>query len=270
MYTFIQPNHVPFLKQLRLVFSGVDELNDPFIENKRVHRPLSQQPLSDSEFSAAMAKNYEALEAHIKSMVTFEYYLKQASQNRGQIEQQLQQQAVASQVQSSIATKAVYEKVGFVRVFNSIHQQGLWESQGSAHQAIAIKLDHHHEYFSHTSFNQKPQIFEAIEYDDSRPAAPCKENPFPALFRRPEHFAYEREWRLVRPLSALDQSKEGQMYSRLPKGVIEGIYLGLDCAPSVIEAMQTLVTHDLQFRGVGLKQLGVSETHLRLVATTIK
>ncbi|GAA6134514.1 hypothetical protein NBRC116188_13030 [Oceaniserpentilla sp. 4NH20-0058] len=270
MYTFIHPNHVPFLKQLRLVFNGIDDLNDPFIENKRVHRPVSQQPLSDSEFSAAMGKNYESLEPHIKSMVTFEYYLEQASQNRAQIEQQLNQQALASQVQSSVAVKAVYEKVGFIRLFDNIHQQGLWESVGCQHQCIAIKLDPSHEYFSHTSFNQKPQIFEALEYDDSRPAAPCKENPFPALFRRPEHFAYERERRLVRPVSALDQNKEGVVYSRLPKGVIKGIYLGLGCAPSVIDTMHSLVTHDLQFRGVGLKQLGVSETHLRLVATTIK
>jgi hypothetical protein len=37
----------------------------------------------------------------------------------------------------------------------------------------------------------------------------------------------------------------------------------------VLRSLQALVQQDLQFRGVDLKQIGVSETHLRLVATGV-
>lgn len=270
MFTFIKPNQLSLFKQLRFTFTLIDDLNDPFIVNKRVHRPSQNQPLSDSEFSAAMEKNYESLESHIKSMVTFEYYLKQAKQNREQIEKQLQQQQQSKDQQVAIAAKEQYQKVACLRVFKHVHQQALWETLGQNHQAIAVKLNDGHEYFKNTTFLDRPQIFKPVEYDDSRPDAPTKVNPFPALLRRAEHFAYEQEWRLIRPSSVLEVSKEGVSHCKVPKEVIEGIYLGLNCSQELVESMQALVTQDLQFRGVSLKQIGVSETHLRFVATSIK
>jgi len=267
MFTFIHPSNISLLKQLKLVFMTTAELGDPFIENKRVHRPIAKQPLSDSEFASAMQQNYEALEAHIKSMVTFDYYLQQAKQNRGQIESQLQQQI--QRKHDGVAAKEQYEKVAVLRLFKSIHQQGLWESHGQFHTGVAIKINTQHDYFMDAGFQGRPQLLNAIEYDDSRPESPTKQNPFPALLKRPEHFAFEQEWRLIRPVSALEAHKEGELFAKLPKGLIEGIYLGLNASDELIDNLRSLVNHDLQFRGVPLKQLGVSETHLRLVATPL-
>ena len=269
MFIFIQPENLVYLKQLKLVFTPALALQDPFIENKRVHRPVSQQPLSDSEFSAAMQKNYDALEAHIKAMVSFDYYLQQAKQNRPQIEAQLKQQQQVQNSEAVIATREQYSKVAVLRLFRSIHQQALWEKYGNDHAGVAIKVHSDHPFFSDASFNGKPQLTKAIEYDDARPSAPTKQQPFPALIRRPEHFAYEQEWRLIRPISSFDSANQDVLTAKLPKGLVEGIYLGLHADADLISSMRNLVAHDLQFRGVPLKQLGVSETHLRLVATTL-
>ena len=199
MFIFIQPCHIHLLKQLKLVWLPALDLQDPFIDNKRVHRPVSQQPLSDSEFSSAMEKNYQALEPHIKAMVTFDYYLQQAQQNRSQIEGQLKQQQRAQSQEGAIVSRDHYGKVAVLRLFRSVHQQALWESHGDDHAGIALKLNTNHEGFASGRVDGVPQLFEEILYDDARPEAPSKHQPFPALFRRPEHFAYEQEWRVVRP-----------------------------------------------------------------------
>ena len=266
MFIFISLSQLPLLKQLRLPFETISQLDDPFIINKRVHLPGANQPLSDGEFSQAIKDMYDALEPHIQAMVTFDYYLEQTKQKREQIEKQIQRPKTPKQL--GLASLDQYEKVACLRVFKNIYQQGLWQSM-CQHNGIAIKVDHQHEYFSATSFNEKPQLFANVEYDDSRPALPFSNDPFPALFRRPEHFAYEQEWRLIRPLSVLDQNKEGVLSSKIPKGLITGIYAGLHCEDDVLRSLQALVQQDLQFRGVDLKQIGVSETHLRLVATGV-
>lgn len=271
MYAFISLDQIVLFKQLKFVFQTLTERDDPFILNKRVHRPASQQPLSDSEFCDAMAKNYAALDAHIKAMVTFEYYLEQAKQNRHKIEQQLKEQILdeGNHGQVPLATTLQYQNVAYLRLFKSIHQQGLWDSVGSHHQGLAVKLNTHHDFFQHANYNGGPQLFRALTYDDARPSAPSSANPFPALLQRPEHFSYEQEFRLIRPLSTLVKKGDAAPMCQLPKGLIEGIYLGLNCSEHVCDTMKALVCNDLQFRGVTLKQIGVSETHLRLVATSI-
>ena len=267
MFTFIHHQHLPLLKQLRLPFMTAVQLRDPFIENKRVHRPNSNQPLSDSEFSEAMAKSYEALEPHIKAMVTFEYYLKQAKQNREQIEKQIQRPKTPKQL--GLASLESYEKVVCLRLFKQIYQQGLWQTAGMQHEAVAIKLDAQHPFLADKQFEQRPQLLTPVIYDDSRPPLPSKADPFPALLRRPEHLAYEQESRLIRPSAVMDKVIDEMLTCKFPKGLIQGMYVGLACPESVVESLHALVTQDLNFRGVPLKQIGVSATHLRLVATDV-
>ena len=266
MFTFISPSQLSLLKQLRLPFQTIAQLDDPFIENKRVHMPGANQPLSDGEFTDAIKGMYQALEPHIQAMVTFEYYLEQTKQKRELIEKQIQRPKTPKQL--GLASLDQYEKVACLRLYKNIYQQGLWQS-ACGHHGLAIKLNDEHEYFSGVSFNEKPQLLSKIKYDDSRPPLASAGDPFPALFRRPEHFAFEQEWRLVRPLSVLDQNKEGVFSSKIPKGLIKGIYAGLHCEDDILRSLQVLVKQDLQFRGVDLKQIGVSETHLRLVATGV-
>lgn len=267
MFTFIHHQHLPLLKQLRLPFMTVAQLRDPFIENKRVHRPNANQPLSDSEFSDAMAKSYEALEPHIKAMVTFEYYLKQAKQNREQIEKQIQRPK--SPKQMGLASLESYEKVVCLRLFKQLYQQGVWQNAGFSHEAVALKLDDGHPFLAQKLFDQRPQLLSPVQYDDSRPPLPSKSDPFPALLRRPEHFAFEQEWRLIRPSSVMDKVVDDMATCRFPKGLIQGIYVGMACPDNVVHSLNALVTQDLNFRGTPLKQIGVSATHLRLVATDV-
>jgi hypothetical protein len=257
MFLFIPSQNINLLKNLKVVFQSVAELNDPYIVNKKIHRSYQETELSESEFETALFNVYEKMEANIKAMVTWEYYLQQAKQNREKIEASL----IATQVPAQLlAEPKQYSKVGVLRLFSSLQETSLWEAYGERHQGIAVELDETHEYFSLGRFDNGPQLFQPIKYDDLRPPLPTKSQPFPAIFCRPEHFAYERESRLVRVLKEIDQSEA----FKLPKAAIKGIYLGLDCPRTLVEELAQLVKMDLQFRHVLLKQMAVSETHLRL------
>lgn len=257
MFTFIQPQHVKDLKSLKLVFQTSTSLQDPFIENIKVHRSYEEKTLSDSEFEKALKAVYDNLEAHIKAMVTWEYYLEQAKQNKQKIEASLITAKTPSVV---LADAKHYNNAVCLRLFPSLHQVSYWADHGKGHTGIAIELDTDHEYFTSSKCEVGPQMFLPVIYDDLRPSPPTKQQPFPALFKRPEQCAFEQEWRLIRP--AVKDSVEHAF--KIPKGVIKGLYAGINCSRDTIEELAQLVKLDLQFRHVNLHQMAVSETHLRL------
>jgi hypothetical protein len=240
-----------------VIFQAAVELNDPYIVNKKVHRFHQETALSESEFERALLTVYENMEAHIKAMVSWEYYLQQALKNKQNIETSL----VAAKTHAPLlASLEQYNKIGILRLFSSLQQSSLWDVYGEQHRGLAIELDVTHEYFTLTRFESEPQLFKSINYDDLRPPLPTKSQPFPAIFSRPEHYAHEQESRLLRLLKTANQSEA----YKLPKGVIKGIYLGINCPRTLVEELALLVKMDLQFRHVVLKQMAVSETHLRL------
>jgi hypothetical protein len=259
MFTFISPHHVRNLKNLKLVFQTMPLLKDPFIKNIKVHRSHQETTLSESQFEQALNKIYQSMEPHLKAMVSWDYYLQQAQQNKSKIEPTL----VAANNQSlPMPDPKHYAKVACLRLFPSLHQSHLWDRYGYGHKGIAVELDTEHECFQLLKFDGGPQLFKAVKYDDLRPELPSNKNPFPALFSQPEHCAYEQEWRLLRALN-LSSTKEAAEF-KFPKVVIKHIYLGLECETALVEEVAQLVKIDMQFKQVSLRQMAVSETHLRL------
>lgn len=257
MFAFIPTQNIKSLKSLKLVFQSLTVLNDPFILNSKVHRSHQETQMSESEFAVALRDIYDALEPNIKAMVSWEYYLEQAKQNKDKFEPTLK---ASKATIIPLADPTYYGKVGCLRLFDSIVLDNLWINHGEQHQGIAVELDIQHEFFTGKTCEKGPQMFQSVVYDDLRPPMPSSQQPFPALFTRPEHLAYEREWRLVRPLKVA--MKDEAM--KCPKAVIKSLNLGLHCSTAIAEEIAQLVKLDLQFRHVTLRQMAVSETHLRL------
>lgn len=225
--------------------------------NHKVHRAHEETELSENEFETALHTVYEGLDPNLKAMVSWEYYLDQAKQNKSKFEPTLK---AANATAAPLPEATYYGKVGCLRVFESIQLENLWTKYAHHHQGVAVELDVTHDFFADTQCENGPQIFQPVAYDDLRPRLPTRAEPFPALLSRPEHLAHEKEWRLIRPLktSMMDENM------KCPKAVLKGIYLGLNCPAPIAEEMAKLVKMDLQFRHVELHQMAVSETHLRL------
>lgn len=243
------------------------QLADEFLENKKVHRKAEtrQERLSDSEFELALKPAYNAMADSMKAMVSWEYYLEQAKQNREKIEPQLQRSKTPASSEVRLASHKDYDKVCLLRLFTSLEHIALWQSFDQGHQGIALEFDAKHEFFLNKRHKDLPQLFSPVTYDDARPPKPSKAEPFPALLRRPEHLAFQQESRLIRPLAAADKLQDDTAFFRLPKGLLTGIYVGLECPAQVSEELLQLVQTDLMFKRLPIWHMVVSDTHLRLV-----
>lgn len=264
VFCFIPYSQLSLIKNQWLVFLSAAQLGDPFLENKKVYtKEVKAQRLSDKEFTQALRPVYDNMADHMKAMVSWEYYLEQAKKNRDKIESQLQ---APTKSNTPLPKVDEYAHVCCLSVYQSLESMGLWQQQAEGFRSIALELDGDHDFFTAKQFANKPQMFAPVIYDDARPAQPTKQQPFPGLLAQPEHLAHERQSRLIRPESAVEKQNGHELLFRLPKGLLKGIYLGVDCPAGVAEELLKLKQTDLSFKSLPLWHMSVSETHLRLLA----
>jgi len=262
---FLPPQALANLKQGYLGFTGWDGLDDPFLENRRIYQPEQLvEPMSDQEFADALEQHYQAMDANMKNMVSWAYYLEQAQKNRVNVEAQLQK--AQKPAPSLLPQKKHYASVCCLRLFQGLQSDLIWQLHGLQHQGFCVALDTQHGFFQDASYAKQPQMFKPVVYEDGRPPAPSRTEPFPAWFQRGQNWRFEQEWRLVRPKNAAD--KDGLLF-KMPKGLIQGIYLGMHVPKAMVQTLRQLVAMDLNFRRVPVYHMGVSQEYLRLVPMDI-
>ncbi|WP_396588030.1 hypothetical protein [Bermanella sp. R86510] len=262
MYSFLSCKSLSLFKKRWVPFSTLSDLKDPFLfHHEVITQP--QQPMSEGEFTQAVAELYDELEPHIQAMVSREYYCQQALQNREKIEAQLHSHKAKQQTPAA-KHQAYYEKACMLRLFRHIEHDAIWQLHAEEHTALAVQWNVEHDFFTQAQYAGGPQLFAALEYDDARPEFPSKENPFPALLRRPEHYRYEQEWRLIRPKRIAQKKDHHRHYFSVPKEAVVAIYIGLDVPDAIRESVQQLCQYDLQFRHVKVFQMHTSDRYLRL------
>lgn len=261
MYSFVPLRQISLLKNLKVCFQTAQQLDDIFISNPHVSRVSHNKSLSVSEFEDAVKVQYESMAEHLKAVVSWDYYLKQATQNKPEIEQQLK--AVQLSQAKQLPKLSDYNGLCCLRLFGDLTQLNLWQYYGQNHQNVVVHWDVQHPFFQDTKYQDLPQTFAAVRYDDLRPDE-SKKTPFMGLLQRAEMFAHEQEWRLIRPQkSAVKQHEFGPLFSINPQA-IKGIYAGVNCTTATLDVLRALAQQDRMFKRIAFYQMGVSETHLRL------
>lgn len=258
---FFPPSQLSMLKQGFIKFDTWESLHDPYLENRRVYQPPNViEPMSDSEFAEALKQHYDAMDAAMKNMVAWDYYLEQAKKNRKNVEAQLQKPAKPNT--QHFPEKKQYAAVCCLRLFKGLQSDALWQQYGEGHQGFAVALNMDHDYMQSSHYREQPQIFKPVIYDDRRPDPPSRGMLFPALFHRAHHWQHEQESRLLRPKASAD--KEETLF-KIPKDLIQGIYLGMQVSKPLVQEFRQLIKMDLNFRHVPVYHMGVSQEYLRLV-----
>ena len=256
---FISPAAQGRFKNGILPFSNLADLADPFLINRVVHVPEPEnQILSAAELEQALRQQYERMPEHMRAMVSWDYYLQQALKNETQIRTQLIRQNAAPP--PVLPELKYYARVCCLRVFADVQSPLLWDLHGRGGAGIAVDLNTEGSYFCDKQHAGQPQLWAPIEYSAARPVAPTKDNPFPALLRRPLAYAFEKEWRLIRPLPAL--AEDGMVGFSFPYELIRAIYF----LPRAAEEETRLLngfSQDLHFRRVPVMRMELDGFDLR-------
>lgn len=248
---FIEVAQLGRFKDGQLPFWTTSKLQDPFIANLSVHYPQEKTELSASGFEQALREKYQQMPAHMQAMVSWEYYWQQAQKNQQQIREQL---SVAQKAAlTPLPNPLLYEKTCCLRVFNAGLNLLLWDLYAGTSTTLGVELNTQHAYFTDKQYAATPQIWAEVEYAAARPDVPKKERPFPALLTRAPVYAFEKEWRLIRPVP---QGHQGDVvYFPFPYDLIKSIYLQVQDTPAAQAKLLDWLSQDLNFRRVPVFRL---------------
>ncbi len=122
----------------------------------------------------------------------------------------------------------------------------MWAHYANNHNGFVIQFDETHEFFASTSHEGQVLELTKVEYSAQRPVLSFSSINSPSLYyRKSPEWAYENEWRIIKPLSAARTTLAHPEFPRflfeLPPSAVKGVIIGLSVPHSVrVELIELL------------------------------
>lgn len=108
----------------------------------------------------------------------------------------------------------------------------MWTHYAQNHAGLVLQFDESHEFFAPVSYEDQEFRLTQVEYSEQRPVRSHSTMNSPVVYyRKSPDWAYEREWRLIKPLNMASKVLAYPTYPRylftLPPSAIQGVIVGL-------------------------------------------
>jgi hypothetical protein len=265
LFLYCSEKGLTWLREGRLPFLEAASLMDPFVSNKAIKQQEEPIAVSDEELRVELKSKYDALPESLSGLITLEYFQEQALKERGSIEANIRQRAlpivntISSLQQNNLSLLCLYERAD---------NPALWQYHAINHRGIVIELDQTHEFFTAAKYRDAPQIFLPVKYGLDRPLKLKDAHPFALLFHRSDNFSNEREWRVLRPISAAD--KKIQVHDNtvhlhsMQTNIIKSVTFGIAMTAELKATLMNLLKNDLRYRHVTVMECRLDPTQYLL------
>jgi Protein of unknown function (DUF2971) len=274
LYKYFSPERSNLLGGSLLRYTPLGAFNDPF-EGRPDITMLStdEQALqSITELLPQEAKaTYDALEAQVRAALPFPAFLKllQAFTHAKQPEVLQQFRALTGSVVGLIHKK-FDEHIGALCLSEVPDSLLMWSHYGASHTGFVVEFDAHHSYFhEQRSAEDEFRHLRRVLYREARPSAPLTDMEATELFLvKSGHWAYEREWRILRALTEADVVVPAEPFPlhlfAFPRGAVTAVILGARSTKATDTALrQDLRSHE-EFKAVHLKRALPDSSHFLL------
>lgn len=108
----------------------------------------------------------------------------------------------------------------------------MWAHYANNHNGFVVQFDETHEFFAPTTYEGQALELTKVEYSTERPILSYSTINSPSLYyRKSPEWAYENEWRIIKPLSAaratLPHPEHPRFLFDLPPSAVKGVIVGL-------------------------------------------
>lgn len=260
LYCFLAAEGLVFLKRGYLPFCSPEQLAEPWMQANSYYSKPNTPAIAADDFHQHLQQQYEKLPDHLRSMVSFDYFVKQSQEKRGQIEASLV--AAQQDLTAKAFNPSVLREWRVLTLFSQWQDSSLWQQFGASGQGLVIEFDAKSSFFSSESYNDQAQHFSSV----SQVAHWQPMDDLYYFFHRPipegKEQEQEIEWRLLRNLSSADRKIEVQgaqraMY-RLPFKAVKQIILGYGCSPEYCQQVKLYLSQDIHYRHVQCVQARIN------------
>ncbi len=250
LYKYLPPARLDTLKDKRIRFTQPGVFNDPF-----EFRPRIESAASEEEVRRYVEKNFDQLLEHelekygaltdLVPQVMLNDLL-HAQKSRLPEVFRLLESPIVERV-SSLLDGFLNENVGVLCLSEVRDSILMWGHYTDNHRGFVVGFDSNSSFFSNRRSEQDEFGFlRRVDYQRQRPNVVLSDSSSPACFQtKSEHWAYEKEWRLVRVLSDAEYQINDQQFPvcllEFPNDAVLEIIVGLRSTRLFIEEIKSLV-----------------------------
>lgn len=144
----------------------------------------------------------------------------------------------------------------------------MWAHYANNHNGFVIQFDETHEFFAPTTHEDQVFPLTKVEYSAQRPILSYSSINSPSVYyRKSPEWAYESEWRIIKPLSAAKSTRTHPEYPRflfeLPAAAVKGVIVGLSVSNSARQELFELLTQP-QWKHVTVFQTVLNKNEYKL------
>ncbi len=231
LFKYLSPSRTDVLENLKIRFTQAPYLNDPY-ENNPV--------ITDWEISDQDWRRVAEIEAKRNGVNLKDFEALNNKQHRKEVfPEALQLFKVVMQYST-----------GILSLSETYSDPLMWAHYGGNHKGFVLGLKTDHPFFNTTGKEFTTNNISKVIYSKLRPQFSARNITREGMFfTKSDHWAYEREWRLIKHMQDADSFENGIALFNLPTEVIESIYLGAACSLETEEkVIDSVNKHKLSLR----------------------
>ena len=277
VYKYFGPDRVNVISDKLLRYTQLGDFNDPF-EGRPEITGLSTRNEALTIFDNLIPEEtkavYDALPADMKSAVSYQH-VHSIAKARLQIKREEILGAVAAftPLVAGFIHGKLDELLGVLCLSEVPDSLLMWAHYAASHSGFVLEFKSKHPYF-HQQVTQEDELrrLRRVFYRETRPSDSLTSMDSTELFLvKSGHWAYEREWRIIRPLSDSNEAALRKPYPihlfSFPPQAINSVIIGSRATQETVEMIKAALSADIEYAHVRIRRAvpDTSHFHLRIV-----
>ena len=236
LYKYCSFDRIDVLDRCLIRYTQPAAFNDPFEVRPYVSQlssPAEFEETIDGLLAAETIRVYDQLADLPQNIVSYDFFQTELKKRREDIGQAMHECAGAFvPMLRSIMHRKLNELLGILSLAEKADDLLMWSHYATSHEGFVIGFDSTHRYFN-AGRSPKDELYHLrrVQYRERRPQAPLTSLTSTDVFLvKSTQWAYEREWRIIRPLADADEVIPCQPYQihlfKFPADSIREIALG--------------------------------------------
>lgn len=274
LYKYLKPDRIDVLSRLRLRYTPLGAFNDPFEGRPEITGiGTSEDALAaiDRAIPQEVERVYKSLPPEKQAEIPFEKVLllaqRMAQEKQEEILHALQS---ATPLAEKFLVKAMDEHLGALSLSEVPDSLLMWSHYAASHAGFVLEFDSRHPYFhEQRTSNDDFRHLRRVLYRDTRPSLLLTSMSAVELFQiKSSHWAYEREWRIIRALSEAAEVRPAQPWPihlfSYPPDALTGVIIGARASRDLSDSILQAVKSNNHLSSVRIRRAQPDSTHFHL------
>jgi len=273
LYKYLAPDRIDVLENHHIRFTQSVVFNDPF-EIKPVISSIAPEDEARHKLNEMLPeclhKEYLKLPPEARSIMSFKQFLILAQMK---LEKEMPNALALLDVFRPIVQAGISDfanKIGILSLTETPDNLLMWAHYASSHEGFVLGFDNQHPYFDcRKGPGDELHYLRKVKYVDQRPNLPMIElTGDDVLLTKSSQWAYENEWRILRPLQEADEVIEASPQSihlfSFPPEMVREVILGYRISDELRSKITQVVKGDEKYHDVQVLQAKPDEQEFKV------